>query len=151
MAEIAATPLSARCRSAGDDITADTDIFVVDKIGEMGLWYRLADLAFLGGSLVAHGGQNPIEAAKLGVPILHGPHIGNFRDVYGALSQAGAAGLVHDGPSLAASARALLQDRGERQRMVREAHACVARLSGALDRTLEALDPYLAALRRAAA
>jgi 3-deoxy-D-manno-octulosonic-acid transferase len=151
MAEIAATPLSARCRSAGEEIPADTDIFIVDRIGEMGFWYRLADLAFLGGSLVAHGGQNPIEAAKLGVPILHGPHVGNFRDVYGALSKAGAAQLVHDGPSLAAAARALLQNPAERERMAREAHACVDRSTGALERTLEALEPYLAALRRAAA
>ena len=76
----------ARRRSRGEAIDAATDIYLADTIGEMGLWYRLADIAFLGGSMVPRGGQNPIEPAKLSVPILHGPHVGNFRDVYDALA-----------------------------------------------------------------
>jgi 3-deoxy-D-manno-octulosonic-acid transferase len=147
MAEVAAAGLSARRRSAGERIAANTDIFIVNTVGEMGLWYRLAAVAFLGGSLVTHGGQNPIEPARLHVPILHGPHVGNFRDVYDALSAAGAATLVRDGSSLAAAVGLLLENPRERERMAREAHACVERSSGALDRTLAALEPYLAALR----
>ena len=58
--------------AAASRIAPATDIYLADTIGEMGLWYRLADVAFLGGSMVPHGGQNPIEPAKLGVPILHG-------------------------------------------------------------------------------
>ncbi len=61
---------------------ADADIYVADTIGELGLFYRLAGVAFLGGSLVRHGGQNPIEAAKLGAVVLHGPHTWNFGAVY---------------------------------------------------------------------
>src|SRR5258705_8767007 len=57
-------------------------------MGEMGLFYRLAPIVFMGGSLVEHGGQNPIEAVKLGASIVHGPHVFNFTDVYEALDPA---------------------------------------------------------------
>ncbi len=57
----------------------------------LGLFYRLAPVVFMGGSLVSHGGQNPIEAIKLGAAILHGPHVFNFTEIYNALDQAGGA------------------------------------------------------------
>ena len=60
-------------------------------MGELGLFYRLAPIVFMGGSLVEHGGQNPIEAIKLGASIVHGPHVFNFADVYEALDSAGGA------------------------------------------------------------
>ncbi len=60
-------------------------------MGELGLFYRLAPIVFMGGSLVEHGGQNPIEAVKLGASIVHGPHVFNFTDVYEALDGAGGA------------------------------------------------------------
>jgi 3-deoxy-D-manno-octulosonic-acid transferase len=142
-AEVAAAGLTASRRSRADPITADTDILLADTIGEMGLWYRLADLAFLGGSIVPRGGQNPIEPAKLSVPVLHGAHVENFRDVYDALAAASAVRSVHDAASLAAAVRLLIQDRGERERLARAAFACVQRFTGAADRTLEALDPSL--------
>ena len=69
-------------------------------MGELGLFYRLAPLVFMGGSLVPHGGQNPIEPAKLGAAILHGPHVHNFADVYAALDGAGGALPVADGQNL---------------------------------------------------
>jgi len=58
--------------------TAVTDIYVADTLGELGLFYRFAPIVFMGGSLVEHGGQNPIEAVKLGASIVHGPHVFNF-------------------------------------------------------------------------
>ena len=82
-----------------------TELYVVDTIGELGLFYRLAPLVFMGGSLVPHGGQNPIEPAKLGAAILHGPHVHNFTDVYAALDRAGGALPVADGESLTRRAR----------------------------------------------
>ena len=57
----------------------------IDTIGELGLLYRLAPIVFMGGSLVRRGGQNPIEAAKLGAAIVHGPHVSNFTEIYAAL------------------------------------------------------------------
>ncbi len=130
-------------RSAGEPIGGKTQIYIADTIGEMGLWYRLATIAFLGGSLIRHGGQNPIEPAKLAVPLMHGPHIGNFADVYGALQEARAAVLVTDQRALQRALTQLLADDAERQRLAGAAHACVGRLTGALDRTLAALQPFL--------
>src|SRR5215471_498666 len=70
---------------------ANTDIYIADTLGELGLFYRLAPIVFMGGSLIPHGGQNPIEAIKLGAAIVHGPHVFNFSDVYEALDGAGGA------------------------------------------------------------
>lgn len=130
-------------RSGGDAIGPETELYVADTIGEMGLWYRLADIAFLGGSLVSRGGQNPIEPAKLRVPVLHGPHVSNFRDVYDALTEAGAVVRVEDGDSLALQAEALIADGARREAIAGQALATVERLTGALDRTIAALEPFL--------
>jgi 3-deoxy-D-manno-octulosonic-acid transferase len=135
-------------RSAGAPIGGKTQIYIADTIGEVGLWYRLATITFLGGSLIRHGGQNPIEPAKLAVPILHGPNIGNFADVYGALKDARAAVEVADQAALEAALMRLLADDAERKRLAREAHACVERFTGALDRTLAALQPFLERLEQ---
>jgi 3-deoxy-D-manno-octulosonic-acid transferase len=112
----------------------------------MGLWYRLADVAFLGGSMVPRGGQNPIEPAKLMVPIVHGRHVSNFREVYDALAAADAVTAVGDANELADVVKRLIQNPGERERLSRNARACVDKLAGALDRTVAALEPYLAPL-----
>ena len=147
-AEIARAGLRFGRRSLGEAIGPQTDIYLADTIGEMGLWYRLADLAFLGGSMVPRGGQNPIEPAKLRVPVLHGSHVENFRDVYQALADARAVTRVEDSASLAAAVTRLLADRGARERLAREGYACVEQLAGALERTVEALEPYLSTPRR---
>jgi 3-deoxy-D-manno-octulosonic-acid transferase len=144
--EVRAAGLKMRRRSLGEPIEEDTDIYLADTIGEMGLWYRLGDVAFLGGSLVPHGGQNPIEPAKLLVPVLYGAHVHNFRDVYASLAEAGAVIAVEDDATLAEALKRLIADPAERHRMAREARACVERFTGALERTLEALRPYLKTL-----
>lgn len=133
-------------RSRGDRITEETEIYLGDTIGEMGMWYRLADVAFLGGSIVSRGGQNPIEPAKLMVPIVHGRHVGNFREVYDALAAAEAVARVSDATLLADTVRRLIQDTAERDRLTRNARACIEKFAGALDKTLSALEPYLAPL-----
>lgn len=133
-------------RSRGDPIGEETAIYLGDTIGEMGIWYRLADVAFLGGSMVPRGGQNPIEPAKLMVPILHGRHVGNFREVYDALAAADAVAAVGDAASLANTVRLLIQTPGERERLARNALGCIEKLAGALERTLDALEPFVAPL-----
>lgn len=65
----------------------DDQVFVADTVGEMGLWYRLAPLVFMGGSLVPHGGQNPFEAAQLGAMIVTGPHVENFAAMVAAMEE----------------------------------------------------------------
>jgi len=88
-------------RSKGEAIAADTDVYVADTLGEMGLWYRIASVSFVGGSLVDVGGHNPFEPALLGSAIIHGPHVRNFIDGYRRLAQADAAVLVRAEAGLA--------------------------------------------------
>ncbi|HEX2258051.1 MAG TPA: 3-deoxy-D-manno-octulosonic acid transferase [Afifellaceae bacterium] len=135
--------LSVARRAAGEAVGGGTQVYVADTIGEMGVWYRLATVAFLGGSLIRHGGQNPIEAVKLGTALVHGPHVENFAEIYAALDEAGAVAAVADAEGLAAAAGRLLTEAGERERMTLAAAACVARFAGALDRTWERLGPFL--------
>src|ERR1700690_317974 len=85
--------LHASVRSREELPTPTTHIYVADPMGELGLFYRLSPIVFVGGSLVKHGGQNPIEAIKLGASLVHGPPVFNFADVYEALDGAGGAKL----------------------------------------------------------
>ena len=71
--------------SSGNKIKRNTDIYLVDTYGEVLNFYNLTKLVFMGGSLVPHGGQNPLEPARLGNIIIHGPHIDNFKEVYNFL------------------------------------------------------------------
>jgi 3-deoxy-D-manno-octulosonic-acid transferase len=144
---IAASGLHVALRSHEDLPTATTDIYVADTMGELGLFYRLAPIVFMGGSLVEHGGQNPIEAIKLGAAILHGPHVFNFTDVYDALDAAGGAKQADTRQALVKQIGHWLADPGARQASVDAAGRVVDQLGGALDRTLSALEPYLLQLR----
>jgi 3-deoxy-D-manno-octulosonic-acid transferase len=144
---IAASGLQAAMRSREDLPTAATDIYVADTMGELGLFYRLSPIVFMGGSLVEHGGQNPIEAIKLGASIIHGPHVFNFTDVYEALDGAGGARLADTQEALVKHLGKLLADPGARNRSIAAGERVVLQLGGALDRTLAALEPYLLQLR----
>ncbi len=90
-------------RSLGEPIGPQTDIYLVDTLGELGLFYRLAGIAFVGGSLVDRGGHNPFEAARLDCAVLHGPFMGNCVAMAAALAVAGGAELVGDGATLGAA------------------------------------------------
>jgi len=126
------------------------EIYVADTIGELGVFYRLAPIVFVGGSLVKHGGQNPIEPAKLNCAILHGPHVSNFATIYAELNRARGAATVSDVDSLTTSIERLLDDPDLGRRMAEVAHTTVQRLGGALDRTFAAIEPYLVQLRLSA-
>jgi 3-deoxy-D-manno-octulosonic-acid transferase len=139
--------LKTRLRSRGELPDATTDVYVADTVGELGLIYRLAPIVFVGGSLVKHGGQNPIEPAKLGAAILHGPHVWNFAEIYAALDRAHGAETVADASKLTAGFGALLAQSEARARVADAARTTVEGLSGALERTLQSLDPYLMQLR----
>jgi len=131
-------------RSAGQDIMTHTQIFVADTLGEMGLWYRLAPISFMGGSLAEIGGHNPFEPAALGSAILHGPHVSNFIDIYDRLTHAGAAELVKDTDQLSEALRRL-QSPDEAARM---AHAAWEVSSTGAEVTDRALDLILDTLDR---
>jgi 3-deoxy-D-manno-octulosonic-acid transferase len=144
---IASSGAQVALRSQQEQPTATTDIYVADTMGELGLFYRLAPIVFMGGSLVPHGGQNPIEAVKLGASILHGPHVFNFTDVYEALDSAGGAKQTDNGDDLVQQLKRLLSDSSARQLSSNAADLVVEKLGGALDRTLAALEPYLLQLQ----
>ena len=84
----------------GENIKDSTDILLVNTYGEVIKYLSLSNLAFLGGSLVNHGGQNPIEAAKLGCKICHGPHIQNFREVYEYLHNSNLSKVINNDDEL---------------------------------------------------
>jgi 3-deoxy-D-manno-octulosonic-acid transferase len=144
---IEAYGLRAGLRSREELPTAITDIYVADTMGELGLFYRLAPVVFMGGSLVPHGGQNPIEAVKLGASIVHGPHVFNFTDVYEALDRAGGARQADTLEALVKQLGQLLADPAARDVSVAASTRVVEQLGGALERTLTALEPYLLQLR----
>lgn len=142
-----AAGLSVALRSRRAQPMPDIGVYVADTLGELGLMYGLAPVVFMGGSLARHGGQNPIEAVRLGAGIIHGPHVWNFADIYAALDAARGAELVTDEESLAARLTAWFADPAARQNSASAAAATVQKLSGALERTWTALDPYLMQLR----
>jgi 3-deoxy-D-manno-octulosonic-acid transferase len=142
---VAERKLQAAARSRGELIGAGTQVYLADTIGELGLFYSLAPLSFIGGSLVPHGGQNPIEAVKLGSGVLSGPHVFNFAETYSVLQRYGGCRLVGGPDDLAAAARALFENESAAEDMRRRAWAAIGTLEGALEKTIEALKPYLPA------
>ena len=144
---IAALGLRTARRSRQEQPAAATEVYIADTMGELGLFYRLAGIVFMGGSLVPHGGQNPIEAIKLGVSIVHGPHVFNFTEVYQTLDGAGGARRADGAEALVKQLGQLLDDPVARQSSLMAAELVVEKLGGALERTLAALEPYLLQLR----
>ena len=143
----AANEIEAGLRSRGDHPVAGRGVYVADTMGELGLFYRVASLIYVGKSLGAEGGQNPIEPAKLGGAILHGPHVANFAEVYETLDHAGAAIMVADADTLARTLALLLSDPAALRRMARAAAEAVENLGGAAANVMQALEPWIVQLR----
>jgi 3-deoxy-D-manno-octulosonic-acid transferase len=118
-------------------------IYLADTMGEMGLVYRLAEIAFVGGSLTPRGGHNPLEPARLGRAILHGPDTSNCAATASALGKAGGARLVASSEALADALGELLSDGEARRRMGEAALAVAATEGGVLDAILVRLAPFL--------
>lgn len=129
-------------RSINVSVKPETDVYLGDTIGEMGLYLRLAQVAFIGKSLKASGGQNPLEPAMTGTPIISGQAVHNFRDTYKSLLEGQAVRLVTDEKMLAANLEYLLRNTAERQRMASAAYDTVRKMQGSLKRTQDTLDAY---------
>lgn len=142
-----AAQLRAMLRSHGVLPDAQTDIYIADTMGELGLIYRVAPIVYMGGSLVEHGGQNPIEAVKLGAAIVHGPHVWNFSEIYAALDAARGAAEVENTDQLTDRLGYWLTDIPARKATSMAGQKTVERLGGALKRTMAELEPYLLQLR----
>ena len=131
-------------RSTGEMPTRDADIYLADTMGEMGLIYRLTTIVFVGGSLVPHGGQNPLEPARLGCAILHGPNIDNFTSIYADLDATGASRQISDVTLLADSVALLLRDKQTAASRGRAAKALALKgRDKVLEHIIAAIEPLL--------
>ncbi|MEL0012113.1 MAG: 3-deoxy-D-manno-octulosonic acid transferase, partial [Alphaproteobacteria bacterium] len=131
-------------RSRGETIGPDTDVYLADATGILGQLYRVSPLAFVGGSLIPHGGQNMLEAAHLGCAVLHGPHVDNFRSITRDLGAAGASREVADKDTLIDVVGALLADADRLAAMRQAAEGAAARNQAVLEITVQRLQPLIA-------
>lgn len=130
-------------RSRGDTIGADTDVYLGDTIGEMGLYLNLTEIVFVGKSLMGGGGQNPLEPAMLGCAVLSGSKVENFREAYARLLRNGGARFVRDGEMLAKGVHYLLSNPQAREAMAVGGEKTLNDMRGALKATVRALEPYI--------
>jgi 3-deoxy-D-manno-octulosonic-acid transferase len=131
-------------RAAGEMPERAIDLYVADTVNELGLLYRLSQVAFLGGSLVPMiGGHNPIEPAKLGCALLHGPYIHNSAEIFEAFDRDGGSRSVGDAQALAGAVHRWLSHPASARQAARAAAQTAAQLGGALGRTMHALEPLL--------
>jgi len=119
------------------DVKGDYQIFILDSIGKLRDIYSISTIVFIGGSLVAHGGQNPIEPAALGKPVIFGPYMFNFREIVSVFLDNGAAILAKDPEELFGSLKILLGDSKRRSEMTRCAGLAISRNLGATERNIK--------------
>ncbi len=121
----------------------ETDILLVDTLGDLKELYRTADIAFVGGTLTPHGGQNPLEPAAAGLPVLFGPSMENFHEEAAQLKHAGAARAARHEKDLLSDIREMAADLSLRSQMGAAAARFVQSKQGASDRTVDALKEWL--------
>jgi 3-deoxy-D-manno-octulosonic-acid transferase len=138
-----ATKLRSRTPSA---LPAGTAVLVGDTMGELQRLYAAADVAFIGGSLVPHGGQNLLEACAVNVPVVFGPHMFHFEEISAMALERGAARQVLDVPELVVAVRLYLEQPELRRAAGKAAHTLVTDNRGALTRTLQHLEDALHAV-----
>ena len=141
--DLEALGLKCARRSLDEPLAAPVDIYIADTIGELGTLYAVCPFAFIGGSLIPRGGQNPLEAVAHGAAVLTGPSTHNFNDEYGALRKANGVIGVANATDIAEAVEKLQADPQGRAAQVANAEAAVKNLKGALDRTMAAIEPML--------
>ncbi len=119
--------------------TPRPDVLILDTTGELAAWYAVGTVVFIGKSMLAHGGQNPVEAVVAGCPVVCGPHMENFPVITAKLLEAGAARQVTDAEQLRVVLAELLEDEALRAEMLRGACAVLAPHRGAAERTAQLL------------
>lgn len=127
-------------RSKHEGLGDSTGIYLADTMGELGLFYRLCKVVFIGGSLVAHGGHNPLEPARLGCAIITGPHTHNFAEMVMALNAAGAIATVQNETELLQTVAALLRDEKRCKTLAENARELVESARGASAVILQHID-----------
>lgn len=135
-------------RALGDLIDDTVEIYIADTLGELGLFYRLTNIAFIGGSMFDHGGHNPLEAAQLDCAVLTGPDMANFASVAMELRDAQATIEISNAPTLAATVTRLLGDEAAVDALAEAAATVAAKNYAVVDSVMESLAPFLDALPR---
>ncbi|MGJ7472475.1 lipid IV(A) 3-deoxy-D-manno-octulosonic acid transferase [Pseudomonas fulva] len=130
-------------RSTGLPVLAQTQVLLGDTMGELLFLYALADMAFVGGSLVPTGGHNPLEPAALALPVLMGPHVFNFLEISAMLREAGGLQQVDDAQGLAGAVQRLVELPQDARRMGEAGRAVMRANQGALQRLLEGLEKLM--------
>lgn len=143
-AELAAHNFNIAQRSKGDAITPDTDVYLFDTLGELGLVYALCPISVVAGSLIEGlSGHNPLEPARLGSAVLSGPHVSSFSDIYTDMINAGAAQYIKDTPDFARRVSALLSDETARKSQIKAARALAKSQDRVLALVWDALAPHM--------
>ncbi len=137
-------------RSKHEPITAATGIYLADTMGELGSFYRVADIVFLGGSLIAHGGHNPLEPARLTCALITGPHTHNFAAIIDHLQTADAIRVVQDKEALRTTLAELFTDDALRLTLAERAAAVTLEARGAGEIILQQVDALLSQRQEAA-
>lgn len=130
-------------RSKYESLTAATTLYLADTMGELGLFYRACPVTFLGGSLVAVGGHNPIEPARLNTALITGSHLHNFAAIMQQFLQQNALTIVADAPALQAALADMLANPEAQRAMASRAAACAAAARGASDSILTQVQQIL--------
>lgn len=138
-------------KSAGQEPGQASEFYVADSMGELGLFFRLCPIAFIGGSLIPHGGHNPIEPAQLGSAVVHGPSMTNFQAIAAEMAKRHAAITAADGRELASALARLLSDANETKRMTEAARRIADEKGEVLQKVMAELSPFLRALGRSEA
>jgi 3-deoxy-D-manno-octulosonic-acid transferase len=134
---------SVALRSKREPIDTATGIYIADSMGELGLFYRLSEIVFMGGSLIKHGGQNPLEPARLSCAIVTGHHTHNFADIYSEMEIAGACIRVENMASLVQKIDILLHDSAARDLVQTKARKWLKDKGGTSERIINMLEPAL--------
>ena len=137
------TDINTALRSDGEKIFDDTDIYIADTMGELGLFYRLAPIVFIGGTFVPVGGHNPIEAAALECAIIAGPHMENFAEIATEFESAGAITRAMDARDLAFKVFELWQNPQKRTAMSRLAMKLVRSRAEILNNVIDEIEALL--------
>ena len=109
--ELVSMGLKIAIRSQNQEVHSGTEIYLADTMGELGLWYNLSDIVFLGGSIVDIGRHNPYEPCRFATAIMHGPFVYNFQEIYELLRSNEVSIMVEDFKSLVDQVKFLNQDK----------------------------------------
>jgi 3-deoxy-D-manno-octulosonic-acid transferase len=145
VADMAGRGLITERRSLSPVPSREAQVYIADTIGELGAFYALCPIALMGGALIEHGGQNPIEAIRHSAAVLTGPHHHNFREVYAELLRFGGAREIRSADELAGTVKTLMSNKADAAQMRQGAEAALSTLGGAMQKTLAALKPFLTA------